>query len=815
MMDRLLRDCRYAIRMLRKAPGASAIAIVSLALGIAVNTTVFGWMRGVLIDPLPGVADIGRLVTIETVAPSGTMLDSSYPDYQTFRDHTRRLSGVIAFKERLVGLGAERSAESAWALLVSGNYFEVLGLKPAAGRFFEGNERDDAIDAHPVAVLGFAMWKARFNGDPAVIGQTIVLNRRPYTVIGIAPEEFAGTITGLRFDLYVPLTTHPSLTGSAPTWMANRRNRPLYLFARLAPDATIDQAQAEITALAATTAAELPDSNAGISARLLTVPNARRGSQQELGPLLKILSAVGAIVLLIVCANVANLQFARGTARRREIGVRLGLGASRGMVVRQLLTEGFILGAIACGAGVLATTWLIDSLRFFMPFNEFPVVLPTSLHTSDLLFAAALTIVASLLFALAPALRASGGGIVAAMQSGRQTDDPRTSRIGAGLVIGQIALATAALVGAGLLVRSFDNARRMNPGFDTNRVLLMSLNLSTAGYSRADALLYLDRVMDDVQRLPGVRQVALAEDVPLGFDGGSWEDLQIEGYVPQAGENMKIYRNLVSPGYFGLMKIPILDGRDFTLRDEREVPLVAIVNQTFGRRFLGGGNVVGRQFTGWGRTLTIVGVVADSKYHALSEPVEPYFYVPLKQLFTASTGTALHVRTDGDPAAATAAVRGVVRAIDPTVSTDVSTTLAAYTSASYFGQQVAASLMSVLGALALGLSAIGLYGVMTYAVSRRVKEFGVRMALGATRSVILRMMVGRGLALVSLGLAAGGLLTLAGTRALQSLLFGVGPLDPEVLIASATVLLIITGVATIVPARAAASVDPQAALRAE
>ena len=316
IMDTILQDVRYATRMLRKAPAASAVAIVSLAVGIGINTTVFGWMRGILLNPMPGVAASDRLVTIETVAPSGTLIDSSYPDYQTYRDTATLFDGVIAFKERPLGLGAADAAagpERVWAMLVSGNYFDVLGIRPALGRFFEGDEQSDAFDAHPVAVLAHSMWTARFASDPAVLGRTIILNRRPYTVIGVAPEAFSGTINGLRFDLFVPLTMQASLTGGSQ-WLASRSSRPLYLFARLKPGVTLEQARGELVSMAAATAREFSATNQRISATALPLVEARRGAQRDIGPPLKILMAVGALVLLIVCANVANLQLARDRA---------------------------------------------------------------------------------------------------------------------------------------------------------------------------------------------------------------------------------------------------------------------------------------------------------------------------------------------------------------------------------------------------------------------------------------------------------------------------------------------------------------------
>jgi predicted permease len=817
-MDTILQDIRYALRMLRKAPGASAVAILSLAIGIGINTTVFGWIRGVLLNPMPGVSDSQHLVTIETVAPSGTLIDNSYPDYQAWRDKATLFDGAIAFKERplgfMAGAGDEAAgAEPVWALLTSGNYFDVLGVKPALGRFFEGEEQSDTFDAHPVAVLSHTMWQTRFGGDPAVLGRTITLNRQAYTVIGVTPENFYGTITGLRFDLFVPLTMQASLTGGSQ-WLTIRRARPLYLFARLKPDVTIEQARTEIASIAAAQAREFPDSNQNISATLLPLGQARRGAQQALGPLLRILMAVGCLVLLIVCANVANLQLARAAARRREIGVRLGLGATRGRLVQQMLTEGLVLGATAGVLGALLSAWLVDTLRFLLPFVEYPLVLPSGIDGRELIFAGIVSVAASVLFALAPALRASASGVLATM-NGRHTDDPQSSRLGALLVGAQVALAVVTLAGAGLLVRSFENARRANPGFDARGVLLAGINLSTGGYSRDAALLFLGRVIERMRTVPGARAVSLAEDVPLGFNGGSWEDLAIDGYVPGPGENMKIYRNLVSPGYFDTMGIPIVEGRDVSDADTRTTASVAVVNQTFARRYFGTSSPVGRRFTGWGRPITIVGVVADSKYHQLTETAQPYFYVPLRQFFSASTGVALHVRSDGVPQAIAPIVREALRELDPRMPPPLMTTLADYTSAAYFTQRLAATLLTILASLALALSAVGLYSLIAYAVARRRREIGVRMALGATRGSILRLVVGRGLLLVAGGIAAGIVLALAVTRALESLLFGVSALDMAALTSAVALLTAVACVASYIPARRASRIEPMSALRTD
>jgi predicted permease len=815
-MDTLIQDVRFSFRMLRKAPGATAVAMLSLALGLSVNTTVFSWVRSVLLNPLPGVVDSSRIVTIETVAPSGEMIDSSYPDYRDYRDRSTLLDGVIAFKERPLGLGADARTDRVWALMVSGNYFDVLGLTPAIGRFFDGSERSDAFDAAPVAVLGHAMWKARFGGDPSVVGRRIVLNRRSYTVIGVAPEAFAGTIGGLRFDLYVPLTMQSSLTG-ASQWLSIRSARPLYLFARLKPRVELAQARAEVQSIAATLARDYANTNRGISATMLTQANARRGVQSDLGQLMRILLALGGFVLLIVCANVANLQLARATIREREIAIRLGLGAGRSRLLRQLLTESVVLGLGAGAVAVLASAWLVEALRLLTPFIEYPIALAPSIGLREIAYAVAAAIAAALLVGIWPALRLSDGRVADVLKTGgRQAGaDRRTGALRGALVIGEIALAMFALAAAGLLARSFENARRADPGFDASGVLLSGVNLSTGGYDRAGGMAYLRRVLERTAPLPGVAAVSMSEDVPLGFNGGQWEDLTIEGYTPAASESMKIYRNLIAPGYFSLLRIPLLTGRDFTANDDRSSPLIAIVNDEFARRYYRGASPIGRQFRAFGMPHTIVGMVKTTKYHQLAEPPQPYFFLPLWQHFNASTGVALHVRAAGDPQALAATVRRELQAIDPAMPPGLFVTLADYMGASYFVQRTAAILMGVLATLALILASVGLYSLIAFGVSARQQELGVRVALGAGSGDIVRLVVAEGARMAAWGVAAGCVLAALGTRTLGSLLFGIGALDLPTLAAAAVVLGGIGLVAAYIPARAAARVDPIAALRAE
>ncbi len=815
-MDWLLQDVRYALRVLRKAPGPSLVAMASLAVGVAVSTTAFSWMRSVLLNPLPGVRDPARVVTLETVAPSGELIDASYPDYRDFRDRMRLTDGVIAFKERALGLGEESRTERVWALMVSGNYFDVLGVGPEIGRVFQGAERGDAFDAAPVAVLSDSLWRRRFAADPRIVGRPIVLNRQRYTVIGVAPPGFAGTITGLHFDLYVPLTMQRTLTGGSQ-WLESRSSRPLYLFARLKHGVTLEQARAAAAAVGAALAREYPDTNRGLSATVLTQEHARRGVQSDLGRLVRILLALAVVVLLIVCANVANLQLARSALRRREMAVRAGLGASQRRLAAQVLTENLVLGALAGGAALLMTAWLVNGLLFLVPFAEYPIALTPAMGTGEFLFAAGASLCAALLVGVLPALRLRDTGIAEALRAGGRTagDDVRAGGVRAALVVGEVALAMVALVSAGLLVRSFENARHARIGFDPAGVVLAGVNVSVAGYTRTDGLAFVDRVEERLGALPGARGVAVSEDVPLGFNGGSWEDIDVDGYVASGNEDMKIYRNLVDPGYFGVMRIPLLAGRDFTRQDDDRAAPVAIVNQEFERRFYDGRHAVGRRLRMWGRWLTVVGVAATTKYHALAEAPQPYFYVPLRQSFRANTGLAIHVRAAGDVGTLSGEVRTALQSLDPRLPPPLMTTLSEYIGASYFAQRVASMLLGVLAGLALLIASVGLYSLIAYGVTARRQEIGVRLALGASAPDILRMVVGQGARLTAAGVAAGVGLALAGARTLATLLVGVAPADLPTLVVSAVVLTAVALAASYVPARAATMIAPSDALRAE
>jgi predicted permease len=815
-MDTLWQDLKYAARMLARNPGFAAVVVMSLALGIGANTTAFGWIESVLRNPLLGVEHGERMVSIETVVPSGETIDSSYPDFRDIRNHAQTIEGAVAFKDRPVSMGDEQHAEKVWSLMVSGDYFQFLGLRPAAGRFFSVEEQEEKQNAHPVAVLSAGLWKSRFNSDAKIAGRTIKLNRHDFTIIGVAPAEFQGTIVGLTFDIYVPLRMYTQLTGGG-NWLDDRGSRPLPILARLRPGVSVEEARAEVQTIAAQNAGAFADTNQGLSATVLPLAQGRYGAQTKLAPLLRILMAAGGVILLIVCANVANLLLARWASRQRELSVRLALGASRGRLVRQLLTESLLLAVLGGGAGVLLAMWLGDSLGLLLPATGLPIARLSRLDTTVLFFTVLLSVGAGLVFGLLPALLAVRRGVHESLKEGGRSATPgaKSRRIRGLLVVSEVGLALVALVGAGLFIQSFEKAKESDTGFDPHNVLLVGLQLSTSGYDRQQGADFLRRAQERIAALPGVKAVSYAEDMPLGFSMGSWETLKVYGYVPLPSDSMKIYRNLVPPGYFDMMRIPLVAGRDFTDRDDDKSPWVAIVNEAFVRRFLSGHEPIGRKFDTWGRDLTIVGVAKDSRYHTRAGGQEPYFYVPFLQFSNASTGLALLIRTAGAPEAMLPAVRQQFAAIDPSVTAFGTTLLEEYIGASTYTQKSAAMLLSALGTLALVLASLGLYSVVAYSIAQRTHEIGIRMALGAQRGDIMKLVLGQGMALAVTGVAAGIVAALGLTRFLSSLLFGVSATDPATFAGVAALLAAVALVASYVPAQRAARVDPIVALRYE
>ena len=816
-MTNLVRDLRYGLRALVRNPGFTAIAIFTIAIGIGANTTVFSWMRSMVLNPIPGAAQPERIVAIENMAADREPLTTSYLDFTDFRDHLRLVNFVSARIGNVFAVGDGPKTERVWGEMVSGNFFDTLGLKPEAGRFFSGAESDDTQNAHPVVVISHGYWTNHYHPDASAIGSTLRLNDTVLTIIGVAPASFHGTRTGFDYELWLPLTMYGRMTHTG-TWMLRDRNtRNFQLFARLAPGATIEQARDEVQALASRMSVVDADTNQGVGATLLPIWQSHFGTQSVLLTPIAILMGVSGVVLLIVCANLANLLLARATGRQKEFGIRLALGAAPVRLAGQLLTETLLVATAGAGCGLALASLLGGAIQWLLPAVARPAMLQPPLDGQVLAYTTALAFGVVILSGLVPAVHATRANVNEALKQGGRSGAMGThsQRLRGLLVSSEVALAVVALVGAGLFLKSFQTARAMDPGFSPDGVALAQFDFSTANYNAQQIDAFCLRLRERLEQQPGVTAVSYDDSVPLGFSGGNWEGLEVEGFIQAPSENMKIYRDLVSPGFFNSMKIPLIEGRDFDLRDDPTSLKVMIVNQEFVRRFLANRDALGHKVRGWGQWFTIVGVVKNSKYHRVTENPQPYFYIPIRQIFRPEYGLTFHVRTTGSVNEAIAAVRREAAGIDPGLTIFDAEPMTEYISASLFGAKIAASLLSVLSGLGLLLATIGLYGVMAYSVAQRTSEIGIRVTLGAQPRDIMQMVIRQGMGFAVAGLFVGALVASALARVVSSVLVAVSPTDPLVYSLAGVFTIIITLIAAAVPAHRALRVDPMEALRFE
>jgi predicted permease len=832
-IERLMQDVRFGLRMMARNRAYTAVAVLTLAVGIGVSATAFTWIDAVMLQPLSGVTDPASLVTLESVTPNNGLVPNSYPDYIDFRDRLKLLAGIAVTKPMALSVGYQDHAERVWGELVSGNFFAVLGVKPELGRVFLPAEYADTPGAFPIVVISDRYWRSHYSADPNAVGRTIRINQHDLTIVGVAAPAFHGSMPVTAYDLWVPYMQQPVLNGVQVRMLRDRHNRNMLGIARLKPGVTVDQARGELSALAGRMAIANVDVSEGMSATLLPLWKSPHGPQGLLVGPLRILMGVCVLVLLIVCVNVANLQLARATAREKEFSARLALGAGRTRLARQMLTESLLLTLSGAALGVAATPWLAHALRYLMPPGPMQqlVAMDTRPNLSVLAFTVGLCVFAALAAGLAPALQVSRINLSARLNDGGRSGSAGRgrNRLRSMLVATEVALALVALVGAGLFARGFQTTMRIDPGFDPDHVLLGQFYLNTSGYTLQQREEFCRRLAESMSSAPGVTGVGYSDGVPLGFEPSWWEELHIEGYAPTPNENMNIFRNVISPGYLPLMHIPLVEGRNFTEADneDKNSPNVMIVNEAFVRHFLPGRNPIGVRVHGWGDWFRIVGVAKDSKYHYLSEPATPYFYVPFRQVYRTDMNLAFYVRAHGDPASVLSTLRAQTRAIDPNVTVFDAVPLKEFIGASLFPQKVAASLMAVLGGIAVLLAAVGLYSVMAYWVAQRTQEIGVRMALGAQPGHVLRMVVRQGLTLTAGGLIAGALLALALARAVSAVSFtnsamgagaklmGTGSAEPLIFVAAAMFLFALAALAAYLPARRAAAIDPMQALRAE
>jgi predicted permease len=815
-MRSLYQDLRYGIRVLRKDPGFTAVAVFTLALGIAVNTTVFSWIDAVLVRPLPGTSDSQRLAVVEIVTTgwnSGT-INFNYSDYRTARDNLKLLSGLALHTDVTFNVRAGESLHRVYGELVSGNYFDVLGVKPIRGRVFLPEEYGDTPGAYPVAVISERLWRGRFGSDPAVVGRIIHVNRYPLTVVGVVPAAFHGTKPGLAYEMWVPLMMTPQLNGARNAEFDNG-SRDYWAVTRLKPGVAVGQADGELKALVRRLTEMNPRTDEGLTAAVLPVWKAHTGAQGLLRAPLVILMAVCFFVLLIVCANVANLLLARSIARQREFSIRSAIGATRGRLARQMFAEASLLAAFGALAGVLCAAWMAKSLVWLLPPTSLPVALDLKLNADILGFTILVCAVAVLASCMAPVLHSIRIDVNENLKAGGRSgmSSTHSHRMRSTLVVSEVALALVALVGAALFVRSFNTVKAVSPGFEAKDVTVAQLDLGTNGYSPEQGLQFCLRLSERLRSAPGIVGVTYAERMPLGFGLSAWQEIEVEGYTPRQGENMKIYHNAVAPGFFDMMRIPRIEGRDFTEQDDNRAPPVIIINESFSRRFFGDRNPIGRRVRAWGTWHAVVGIVKDSKYHSLAEDPQPFFYHRILNFDYPSI--TFCVRSAGNSGNPSQLLRRESAAIDPNVAMFDIMPLSEHMGGSLFAQKFAASLLSVLGGVSLLLASIGLYGVMAYTVSQRTPEIGIRMALGAQRSHVLRLVVGQAMLLAGAGILVGTALALAAARLAAQMLFRVSAHDP---ITFAGVALFLCGVALLassVPAWRAMRTDPLEALRHE
>jgi putative ABC transport system permease protein len=813
-MQTLAQDVRYGLRMLRKSPAFTAIAVLTLAIGIGANSTVFSWINATLLNPLPGVAELARVVQVTRGSRAHPSVSFAYLDYTDLRERNHVLTGLVASAIYPMSLTYNEKPVRIWGTLASENYFDVLGVRLLAGRGFlpqEGN----APGAAPVAVISYHLWQSQFGGDPEVVGKAIRLNTRSYTIVGIAPPEFQGSYTALRSELWVPLMMTRQMMPVGDDLLKERGANWLVIQGRLKPGETSGQAQAELNTVMQQIVQEHPKEHE-VQQEITLYPlwKAPFGATAYLGTVLLSLMAIAGVVLLLACANVANLLLVRGVSRTRELGIRLSLGASRARLVRQLLTESLMLALVGGGAAVFLTLWTSKSFENLRPPSELPIWLSIKVDHRVLLASLAASLLTGMIFGVLPALRASRINPAMAVKDETPGGSGGRSKalLSGALAVAQISLSLLMLACAGLLIRSFQEAQRFNPGFDAKNVLLASYDLLSEGYTEAQGSQFHQQVLAKIEALPGVQSASLSDWVPLGFINSSSSFLP-EGYPAKPHEEMVAGVSRVSPNYFRTMRIPLLEGRDFTTQDAAKTQEVVIVNQELVERYWPHQDAVGKRLRTEDTWATVIGIARTTDYYQLHESPKPFIYFPLFQEYAPEI--TLHVRVNGKPTDYALAVQDAIHAMNPNLAVFHIADLATRIQVASGIQRIAGSTVGVFGVLALVLAAVGIYGVVAHSTSRRTHEIGIRVALGAQPRDIFLLVVGQGVRLVVVGVGLGLVASLVLTRLLSRLLFGVGASDPLIF---AGVTLLLAGVALAacyIPSRRAMRVDPMVALRYE
>ena len=813
-MSTFLNDLRYAVRVLLKKPGFTTIAVLTLALGIGLNTAVFSAIEALTLRHLPGVRDDARLVQAYRTFPGGFNYGSnSVPHFVDIRERASDVfSGVSAWTYQALSVSSGGQTQRMMGAIVSANFFSVLGASAQLGRTFVSAE-DVTPGAHPVAVVSYGTWKGFFGGDPTIVGRTVTLNGHRYSVIGVLPAEFKGAVPLIPPTFYVPLMQLGQLTPDGRERLDRRGSSFMRVIARLRDGVTIEQAQARMKTVVATMREENPRDYE--RSEILLVGQTEAGLHPQFRTaqigLSSVVMAVVVMLLLIACVNVANLFLARAGDRAREMAVRLSLGAQRGQLVRQLLTESLVFSLVSGAAGLMLAWWTIGlANRVRLPI-DFAFDPDLRLSVPVLLFTLGLSLLTGFLFGLAPALQSTKPALVPALKGAAMSGGPR-SRASRSLVVAQMALSIVLLVSAGLFLRNVRAAVSIDKGFVSENILLAAVDPGVQGYDRARTVEFYRRLGERLRAQPNVKAVGFAAAVPLGLSDQQ-TGVAIPGYTPSANENLNIDYNIVTPGYFDAMGIAMLSGRPITVEDDSAAQGAVVVNQQFARRFFGGANPVGRTVRASGRDFTVVGQVRDGKYRSLGEPARAYIYFPQAQRWEASM--VMHIKTTVEPSTLAPVIRSEVAALDADLPVSDVRTMNSHLGISLLPARLAGVVLGIFGGLGLLLAAVGMYGVMSYSVSQRRREIGIRVAIGAARGQVLGLVMRQGLRMVGLGTVIGLAGAVLGSRLVRSMLYGETGIDVVTFVGVPLVLIGVAALAIWIPARRAATVDPMVALRGE
>jgi putative ABC transport system permease protein len=799
----IIQDVRHAWRSIVKMPVMAAVVVVSLGVGIGANTAVFSWIQALVLQPLPGVADAGRLYVVEPRAETNSYPGVSWPEFRDIREQTRSFPDLLAFRMVPFNVGEPGRVERTVGLLVSGNYFSVLGLKPALGRFLRPDEVERP-GTEPVVVISHDYWRTHFSAEASVLGRTIRVNDRLLSIIGVAPERFQGTTTMLSFALWVPATLAPLLLPGSRE-LEDRTLRGYSVLGRLAPGTAAIQAQADLDRTMRQLAQTYPETNATLRGEVLPFWQSPRGPQRMFGSALVVLQGIMLLLLLAVVGNTANLMLARATTRQREVGVRLALGAGPWRIISLLLAEHLVLAVLGAALGAVIAAWATVAMRSVPILGAFPIKFQTSLDGIGLAFAMLLGIVCGLLFGLAPALQLARVDPQLAMRAGSRTAGRSAMRNG--LMAVQVGLALVVLMAAGLFVRNFTETRETDPGFRREGVLLAAYDLGGRNLGGPVVRDFTRRLLERLRALPNVDEAAIATSVPLDFHGLPMRGFTLEGHARTDGRQDQALTNTVTPDYFKTMGIPWRNGPGFADLSDAAMPPQAVVNEEFVRRFLEGAEPLGRRVQSRSTTYVIAGVVRNSLSESFSEPPTPVIYLSYRDRPVAQG--EIHVRTRaGAESLLGPEIERIVRELDPVLPVYDIRTLADHVEKNLFFRRIPARMFVVLGPLLLVLAAIGIYAVVAYTVSRRTTEIGVRLALGATPRRVVRQIVGESLRVIGAGAMVGWAIALIVDLHLLR-----GVIYLSVFAGVPAVLLLVATVACWLPAKRATEIDPLVALR--